>query len=91
MNNAAKGILEAALRNRNTADDETARVNATAQAQLMVSGIVSTIPSAGPIISAVLAAIAAMIQADGSQNESRAADEQRATPGWAALKKDHDD
>lgn len=59
VNNAAKGILEAARRNPsdNEAENQTASVNAVAQAQLAVSAVV----------------------------------EQRATPGWAALKKDHDD
>lgn len=90
VNNAAKGILEAALLS-NSAANEYAIANGLTQAQLTVSAAVSSIPYVGPIIGAILAAIAALIQADESQNKSIAADEQRATPGWKALKKDHDD
>ena len=89
VNNAAKAILEAAR--RNSSGKETATVNATAAQLAVVSAAVSSIPSVGPIIAAILAAIAAMTQADGSQNKSKAADEHKATPGWRALKKDHDD
>ena len=89
VNNAAKGILEAAL--LNTAANEAATHNAVAEAQLAISGIVSAVPSVGPILGAVLTAISAVIHADGSQNKAIDAVEQRATPGWTALKKDHDD
>jgi|GEM_PF-2902335 len=82
VNTAAKGILEAAL--RNDATNQQAIVNGLAASQLAVSGI----PFVGPIIGAVLVSIAATIQADQSQKKTATVDFK---PGWNAINKDRND
>ena len=91
VNDAAKGILEAANLH-NEAEDIKAQANAIAAALQAQAAVVSTIPVVGPILAAVLLQIAATILVLALQESQRLsiAAEQKAAPDWTAPKKDHD-